>query len=199
VCRDKPAQCEGVQVSDSEGLASHAGPESGAGLGNGVREALTGERAGRVSSPEIGLVLGADALRTRGRQYRRPRFGEGETDPAGSETSAWTETRCAEPGRPCIWPGVVWSGPYVEPTGYARDARVQGVGQPHSIDEAPEQWSWCARAGGGGGEKGAGQGEPGRVPQGPDTEPGNPATGARLGTVGALHLRVITRGRSPVR
>jgi hypothetical protein len=48
VCRDKPAQCEGVQVSDSEGLANHAGPESCASLGNGVREALTGERAGRV-------------------------------------------------------------------------------------------------------------------------------------------------------
>jgi hypothetical protein len=28
VCRDKPARCERVQVSDSEGLATHAGPES---------------------------------------------------------------------------------------------------------------------------------------------------------------------------
>ena len=28
VCRDKPARCEGVQVSDSEGRANHAGPES---------------------------------------------------------------------------------------------------------------------------------------------------------------------------
>jgi hypothetical protein len=54
VCRDKPARCEGVQVSNSEGLANHAGPESCASLGNGVREALTGECAGRVLSPEIG-------------------------------------------------------------------------------------------------------------------------------------------------
>src|SRR5262245_59245617 len=53
VCRDKPARCERVQVSDSEGLANHAGPESCAGFGNGVCEALTGERAGRVESPEM--------------------------------------------------------------------------------------------------------------------------------------------------
>src|SRR2546425_1678208 len=53
VRRDKPARCEGVQVSDSEGLANHAGPESCVAIGNGRREAVTGERAGRVLSPEI--------------------------------------------------------------------------------------------------------------------------------------------------
>jgi hypothetical protein len=160
---------------------------------------LTGEGAGRVWSPEIGQSW----------VPTRSEHAEGNSGYAvmarrtctwrGRRPLACTETLCAEPGRPCIWPGVVWSGPHGEPTGYARDGRGQGVGQPHSIDEAPEQWSWCARAGGGGGEKGAGQGEPGRAPQGPDTAPGNPVTGARLGTVGALHLRVITRGRSPVR
>src|SRR5262245_45456819 len=77
VYRDKPARCERVQVSDSEGLATHAGPESCAGAGNGVSEALTGECAGRVLSPEIGPVLDADALRTRERPYCHPRFGEG--------------------------------------------------------------------------------------------------------------------------
>jgi len=55
-------------------------------IGNGRREALTGERAGRVWSPEIGLFLGADALLTRGRPHRRHRFGEVQADPAGSET-----------------------------------------------------------------------------------------------------------------
>jgi len=48
VCRDKPAQCEEMQVSDSEDLANHAGPESCASLGNEDCEALTGECAGRV-------------------------------------------------------------------------------------------------------------------------------------------------------
>jgi hypothetical protein len=55
-------------------------------LGNGRREALTGERAGRVWSPEIGLLLGADALLTRGRPHCRRRYGEVSTDLAGSET-----------------------------------------------------------------------------------------------------------------
>ncbi len=86
VCRDKPARCEGVRVSDSEGLANHAGPESCAGPGNGASEALTGERAGRVWSPEIGRFSGADALLTRGRQHRRPRHGEGQADLTGSKT-----------------------------------------------------------------------------------------------------------------
>ena len=86
VCRDKPARCEGVQVSDSEGLANHAGPESCASFGNGVREALTGEGAGRVSSPEIGLFLGADALRTRGRPQRARRSGKAYPHLAGSQT-----------------------------------------------------------------------------------------------------------------
>jgi len=76
-----------VQVPDSEGLANHAGPESCGPIGNGRHEALTGEDAGRVLSPEIGLVLGADALRTRGRLYRGYRFGEVFTDLAGAETS----------------------------------------------------------------------------------------------------------------
>jgi len=75
-----------VQVSDSEGLANHAGPESCASLGNEVREALTGERAGRVWSPEIGRVLGADALRTRGRPQRARHYGKAYPHLAGSQT-----------------------------------------------------------------------------------------------------------------
>ena len=77
-----------MQVSDSEGLANHAGPESCASFGNGVREALTGECAGRVSSPEIGLFLGADALRTRGRPQRARHYGKAYTHLAGSQTSS---------------------------------------------------------------------------------------------------------------
>ena len=47
---------------------------------------MTGERAGRVWSPEIGLLLGADALLTRGRQHRGRRKGEAAADLAGSKT-----------------------------------------------------------------------------------------------------------------
>jgi hypothetical protein len=86
VCRDKPAWCEGVHVSDSEGLATHAGPASCATPGNGGSEALTGECAGRVLSPAIGRFLGADALLTRGRQHWADRHGQGWPDLAGSKT-----------------------------------------------------------------------------------------------------------------
>jgi len=130
-----------VQVPDSEGRANHAGPESCVAIGNGRHEALTGEGIGRVLRPESGLVLGADALRTRGRPHRRPRCSEGETDPAGSETSACAETLCAEPGRPCISPGVGLPGSHGAPEGHDRDGRVQGVGQLHSTEEAFEQRS----------------------------------------------------------
>lgn len=47
-----------MKESYSEGLATHAGPESCAGVRKGVGEVLTGVRAGRVSSREIGLTLG---------------------------------------------------------------------------------------------------------------------------------------------
>ena len=188
-----------MEVPDSEGLANHTGPESCGFIGNGKHEAVTGEGTGRVLSPEIARVLGADALRTRGRQHRRRCYGEAKTEPVGSETAAWTETLCAEPGRPCLWPGVVWSGPHGEPTGYARDARVQGVGQLHSTAEAFEQRL---------------PKEPAEEVEGRELAKGNvavhtrdrtqgrgiPVTGARPRTAGIFGcLRVTTRGGSPVR
>ena len=42
-----------MQVPGSEGRANHTGPESCAGVGNDVGEALTGEGAGSVLRPEI--------------------------------------------------------------------------------------------------------------------------------------------------
>ena len=80
-----------MQVPDSEGLATHTGPESCVAIGNGRREALTGERAGRVLSPEIGQLLGADTLRTRGRQQRGRRYGKASSYLAGSDTSGMHE------------------------------------------------------------------------------------------------------------
>src|SRR5262249_32285605 len=74
------------QVAGSEGLANHAGPESCASLGNEVREAVTGERAGRVWSPESGQVLGADVLRTRGRPQWACHYGKADPHLAGSKT-----------------------------------------------------------------------------------------------------------------
>ena len=75
-----------MKESYVKGLANHGGPESCTGDRKGAGEALTGERAGRVLSPEM-ANLGADALLTRGRRQRVRRHGKAYTPLAGSETS----------------------------------------------------------------------------------------------------------------
>lgn len=85
-----------MKESYVEGLASYGGPESCVHIREGVGEALTGERAGRVSSREIhdpGLRSrgdrGAEAVETCRRPHRcsrgRDLDGEAATDPARSE------------------------------------------------------------------------------------------------------------------
>ena len=86
-----------MEVSYVEGLASYGGPESCVHIREGVGEALTGVRAGRVSSRviqapwrELRVVRGAEAVETSRRPHRvcrgfRPN-GEAGTDPAQSQT-----------------------------------------------------------------------------------------------------------------
>src|SRR5260370_25688611 len=52
-----------VRVHYDEGVAIHIGPESCAGGREAVREALTGECAGRLLSHEKADIPGADAVR----------------------------------------------------------------------------------------------------------------------------------------
>jgi RNA-directed DNA polymerase len=80
-----------MKVSYGEGLATHTGPESCAGAGNRGGEALTGERAGWVSSrenhaPRKRVLRGADAVEAGGRQHRARRHREARRDPARSKT-----------------------------------------------------------------------------------------------------------------
>ena len=78
-----------MKESYNEDIAGHIGPESCASTGNSKGEALTGERAGRVLSPEItGHNPGADVLQERRRQHREYRHGKIFMDSAGSETSS---------------------------------------------------------------------------------------------------------------
>ena len=70
-----------------EGLASHNGPESCVGSREGSGEALTGEDAGRVSSLEMLMVQGADAVEKSGRQHETVRHGERRPALRGPETS----------------------------------------------------------------------------------------------------------------
>jgi RNA-directed DNA polymerase len=59
-----------------EGLASHDGPESCAGVREGAGEALAGVRAGEAIEPRNVDVRGADAVSLSGRQHRRQRQRE---------------------------------------------------------------------------------------------------------------------------
>ena len=82
-----------MEESYVEGLASYGGPESCVHIREGVGEALTGVRAGRVSSRvihaprrELRVVRGAEAVGDCRRPHRCCRFGEVALDPARSET-----------------------------------------------------------------------------------------------------------------
>lgn len=86
-----------MRVSYVEGLASYGGPESCVHIREGVGEALTGGRAGRVSScvihaprRELRAVRGAEVVELHRRPHcvcrgRKPN-GEADTDPAQSQT-----------------------------------------------------------------------------------------------------------------
>ena len=82
-----------MKVSYTEGLASYGGPESCVHIREGVGEALTGGRAGRVLSRVIHApgrkardVRGAEAVEISPRSHRACRIGEAGMDPARSET-----------------------------------------------------------------------------------------------------------------
>ena len=71
-----------MKESHGEGLAPHTDPESCA----AVREALTGERAGRVFSRERTSLRDADAVGEGGRPHPGRRYRETSRSPARSET-----------------------------------------------------------------------------------------------------------------
>jgi hypothetical protein len=82
-----------MEVSYVEGLASYGGPESCVYIREGVGEALTGGRAGRVLScvihapgQEVWAVRGAEVVESHRRPHRACRNGEAGMDPAQSET-----------------------------------------------------------------------------------------------------------------
>ena len=76
-----------MQESNVEGVASHNGPELCGGGGDTAAEALAGERAGVVLSPEIrSNVPSADRLFVLGRQHIARREGKPCDGSAGSET-----------------------------------------------------------------------------------------------------------------
>jgi len=82
-----------MKVSYAEGLASYGGSESCVHAREGVCEALTGERAGRVLSRvihapwrESRVLRGAEVVELHRRPHRACRIGEAGMDPARSQT-----------------------------------------------------------------------------------------------------------------
>jgi hypothetical protein len=75
-----------MKESRSEGLAIHTGPESCGDAREGVVEALTGVRAGRVLSRESEFLRSADAVGDDGRQHWQRRYRETVLGSARSET-----------------------------------------------------------------------------------------------------------------
>jgi hypothetical protein len=75
-----------MKESYGEGLATHTGPESCAAVREDRREALTGERAGRVFSRETLLLRDADAVEEGGRPHSGRRYREMPWGPVRSET-----------------------------------------------------------------------------------------------------------------
>ena len=82
-----------MKVSYVESLASYFGSESCVHIRKGVGEALTGVRAGRVSSRvihapwrKLRVVRGAEAVGVSRRPHRGCRIGEAAPDPARSKT-----------------------------------------------------------------------------------------------------------------
>src|SRR5262245_34444629 len=76
---------QGMKESDTEGLATHGGPESCADARKGAGEALTGERAGRAIEPRNPVNRGADAVRRAEGNITGWRYREPPGDPARSK------------------------------------------------------------------------------------------------------------------
>jgi RNA-directed DNA polymerase len=74
-----------MRESDTEGLATHGGPESCASAREGAGEALTGERTGRAIEPRNPGNRGADAVRRAEGNITGWRYREPPGDPARSK------------------------------------------------------------------------------------------------------------------
>ena len=205
-----------MKESYVEGVAGHNGPESCEGVRKDVGEALTGVRAGRVSSRESHPSGCRRRKETRKATFGAALLARRTGTPRSQRPRACAKTPRTGTGRSRVCPtlsaGRAASGSLRT---HADDARTWEVGWPRSTWEVPEQrwwkparpWSPGSAAGGGDGGKEASQGKSTGGLHPPDSGPEHTgAPGSRADTVEGMLclscralLRVITQGRSRMR
>ena len=87
-----------VKVHYDEGLTSHIGPESCVAVREGVREALTGVRAGQAIERRNIILREAHALRTAEGKTAMNRFGKDRADPRRQRPWHVRKSSAREPG-----------------------------------------------------------------------------------------------------
>src|SRR3989442_794377 len=137
-----------MKESHGEGPATHTGPESCADTRKSGREALTGERAGRVFSRERNVLRSADAVGRSGRHTRRVASARHAEAPRGQRPRAWADTPRARTGRALGRPSrMARRAASGSPWTHADDERPGAVGQARSTDEVSEQRRSTGRGG----------------------------------------------------
>ena len=93
-----------MQVSYSEGVAPHAGPESWLPVQEDLWQALRGERMGRVLSRERDILGVPTAFPSSEGNNGRVAMARRVRTPRGRRPLARAEALCAEAGRSRHWP-----------------------------------------------------------------------------------------------
>ena len=109
-----------VKVHYDEGVTTHIGPESCVAVREGVREALTGVRAGQAIERRNIILWEANALRTAEGKTAMNRVGEDRADPRRQRPWHVRKSSAREPGYLHLCPAQPCIGPHRESTRWSR-------------------------------------------------------------------------------
>ena len=109
-----------VKVRYDEGLTNHIGPESCVTAREGVREALTGERAGQAIERRNIALRGAHAFLTAESNTAMTRLGEDHAVPRRQRPWHVWKSSVREPGDLHYRPVLPCTGPHRESTCWSR-------------------------------------------------------------------------------
>jgi len=109
-----------VKVHYDEGLTSHIGPESCVAAREGVREALTGVRAGQAIERRKNHLRDAHAVNFAEGKTALNRIGEDQNDPRRRRPWHVRKSPAREPGGLRFRPMLPCIGPHRESTSWSR-------------------------------------------------------------------------------